>query len=391
MARSPDEPMIRFISCLPIQTKMGFIIAIHGRTKMVAFILLFCAQGWAGDLKHDLHEYFQKACQAQHFMGAVSLSVNGERRFAEACGWADAEWQVANSLDTRFRAGSIAKQFTAAAILLLHEQGKLELTDVVGKYLPELPESWRTATLHQLLTHTSGVPIPEYSGPAWERYSALPGGPEDWINLVRDKPLLYPHGTKLTYNNTGYILLGMVIEKVSGMKYEDFIQQKIFDALGMKDSGFDELKKIVPRRARGYRLETDGLKNAVPFDPRSAWSAGGFYSTVGDFTLWSEALAHSKLLNADSTRRMFAVYPETAAYGMHYGYGVVLGERFQRRLQYHGGGIIGFNSVLQRYPDEGLVIVVLANEDSDGPVAAMKSWELGDGLAKIWFEEAGHR
>jgi len=353
------------------------------------FILLLYIPAWAGDLQHDLKEYFQKACQTQHFMGAVSISVNGETKFAEACGWADAEWQIANTVETRFRTGSIAKQFTAAAILLLREQGKLELTDAVGKYLPELPESWRTATLHQLLTHTSGVPIPKYSGPAWERYSALPGGPEDWLNLVRGEPLLYPHGTKLTYNNTGYILLGMVIEKVSGMKYEDFVQQKIFDALGMKDSGFDDVSRIVARRARGYALTPAGLKNTVPFDARSAWSAGGFYSTVRDFTVWSEALAHGKLLNADSTRRMFDVYPETAAYGMHYGYGVVLGERFHHRLQYHGGGIQGFNSVLQRYPDEGLVIVVLSNEDSDGPVASLKSWEAADSMGKLWFEEAG--
>ena len=246
--------------------RWNIIIAFMLQRRWVLFILLICPAAWAGDLQHDLHQYFEKACQTQHFMGAVSISVNGETRFAEACGWADAEWQIANTIETRFRTGSIAKQFTAAAILLLHEQGKLELTDAVGKYLPELPQSWRTATLHQLLTHTSGVPIPEYQGPAWEKYSALPGGPQDWLNLVRDKPLLYPHGTKLAYNNTGYILLGMVIEKVSGMKYEDFVQQKIFDALGMIASGFDELKKIVPRRARGYVLTADGLKNAVPFD-----------------------------------------------------------------------------------------------------------------------------
>lgn len=318
-------------------------------------------------------------------MGAVSISVNGEARFTDACGWADVEWNIENTIDTRFRTGSIAKGFTAAGILLLHEQGKLTLSDPVGKYLPELPESWRSATIHQLLTHTSGLPMPDYKGMAWEKYSASGVTPQDWLDLVRDKPLMYPHGTKFTYNNTGYFVLGMVIEKLSGMKYEDFIQQRIFDQLGMKDSGFDDVEKIVPRRARGYALAGVQLQNAKLINPRSAWAAGGFYTTVHDFTLWSEALAHGTLLNPDSTQRMFAIYPETAAYGMHYGYGIVLGERFGRKLEYHGGGIVGFNSVLQRYPEAGLVIVVLSNMDTDTSPAPVKSWDLGDDLARIWF------
>jgi CubicO group peptidase (beta-lactamase class C family) len=130
----------------------------------------------AADLKTELHDYFQQACRLQGFMGAASVTVNGETRFQEACGWADAEWKIKNTVDTRFRTGSIAKQFTAA-ILLLHEQGKLSFSDPVGKYVDNLPESWHAATIHQLLTHTSGVPIPTYSGPAWERYSALASSP----------------------------------------------------------------------------------------------------------------------------------------------------------------------------------------------------------------------
>jgi|SRR6478609_2389326 len=339
----------------------------------------------AADLKTDLHDYFQQACQSKGFMGAASVTVNGETKFQEACGWADAEWKIKNTVDTKFRTGSIAKEFTAADILLLYEQGKLLFSDPVGKYVDNLPESWRPATIHQLLTHTSGIPIPSYTGPAWERYSALAASPAEFLDLVRDKPLLYPHGTKLTYNNTGYILLGMVIEKLSGMKYEDFVQKRIFDQVGMHDSGFDDVGKIVPLRARGYMLAGTELRNAGLIDPRSAWSAGGFYSTVRDLTAWAETLAHGKLLNADSSRRMVDIYPETAAYGMHYGYGVVIGERFGHKLQYHGGGIKGFNSVLQSYPEAGMVIVVLSNLDSESS-SALPSWTLGDGLAKIWLD-----
>ena len=270
-------------------------------------------------------------------MGAASLAVNGSTQFAEACGWADAEWKVENTTDTRFRAGSIAKQFTATAVLLLYQDGKISLSDRIGKYLKDLPDSWRSATIHQLLTHTSGVPIPDYD--ALDKSYPLGPTPTQMLRLLREKPLLYPHGTKLTYNNTGYILLGFLIEKVSGMKYERFVQERLFDQLGMRDSGFDDIRKIVLRRATGYALDGAGLRNADPIDPLTAWSAGGFYSTVQDLTVWSEALAHGKLLNPDSTKRMFATYPETLLKGMHYGYGVVLAERFGHELQYHGGGI----------------------------------------------------
>jgi CubicO group peptidase (beta-lactamase class C family) len=148
--------------------------------------------------------------------------------------------------------------------------------------------------------------------------------------------------------------------------------------------------KIVPLRARGYSLAGKELRNAGFVDPRSAWSAGGFYSTVHDLTLWAEALAHGKLLNADSSKRMVDVYPETAAYGMHYGYAVVIGERFGHKLQYHGGGIKGFNSVLQSYPEVGMVIVVLSNLDLDTTPAPPASWNVGDGLARIWFDAQPH-
>jgi len=350
--------------------------------RRVVFCLLACSSiCHAGELKSDLHAYFQQACQSQRFMGAAAVTVNAKTEFAEACGWADAEWKAENTLDTRFRTGSIAKQFTAAAVLLLYQDGKLSLTDPIGKYLPDLPESWRPATIHQLLTHTSGVPIPDYD--ALDK--SYPLGPTQMLGLLRDKPLLYPHGTRLTYNNTGYILLGFLIEKVSGMKYERFVQERLFDQLGMLDSGFDDIHKIVPRRARGYVLDGPGLRNADPIDPLTAWSAGGFYSTVHDLTVWSEALAHGRLLNADSTARMFSVYPETLLEGMHHGYGVVLAERFGHQLQYHGGGIKGFTSVLQRYPQVNLVIAVMSNLDSDTTPPPMESWTLGDRLAQIWF------
>lgn len=336
----------------------------------------------AADLKNQVQEHFDQACHAHKFMGAASVTVNQKVVFSSACGWADAGWKVPNTVDTRFRIASITKQFTAAAVLLLHEQNKFSLTDPIGKYVPNLPVSWQSATVHQLLTHTSGVPI--YTAAADLKWlEKEERTPDELLNPVRDKPLLYPHGTKLTYNNTGYVLLGLLIEKVSGLSYPRFVQERILDPLGMKDSGFDFTHKIIARKAQGYTLLGGELQNADFVDATSAWSAGGLYSTVHDLTLWSEALEHAKLLSSDSTEHMYRVYPETILQEMHYGYGVVLAERFGHKLRYHSGGIRGFNSTLQRYPEVSMAIAVLSNLDSDSDVTP--SWTLGDGLAKIWF------
>jgi D-alanyl-D-alanine carboxypeptidase len=360
--------------------------------RLLTASLLFASSiALAADTQKELQTYFEKTRESKQFMGAVAIAVNGKIVFSDACGWADAEWSVKNTFDTRFRTGSIAKQFTATAILLLHDQGKFELHDPIGKFLPDLPDSWRSATIHQLLTHTSGIPT-YTQGPALQRFSRLGATPNEMIESVRDKPLDFPHGTQFRYDNTGYILLGMLIERVSGLTYEHFVQQNIFDRLGMRDTGFDEQHKIVPHRARGYTLANGMLENADFLDTTSAWSAGGFFSTVNDLIVWSEALAHQKLLNPDSTQRMVTVYPETLIQGMHYGYAVSLAERFGHPLQYHGGGITGFQSVLQRYPDVGLVIAILSNVDSgdDSPSELIAPWTLGDKLAQIWFNSTPH-
>jgi len=327
-------------------------------------------------------------------MGAAAVSVDNNLAFSSACGLADIEWSVKNTVDTRFRIGSITKELTAGAVLLLHQEQKLSLTDAIGKYVSNLPTAWQSATIHQLLTHTSGVPIYTASqdykqvNPDLKRWEKLGATPRELLELVADRPLMHPHGSKFAYNNSGYILLGMLIEAVSRSTYDRFVQERFFDRLGMNASGFDSTGKIVVRRAAGYTVIPGGLKKADFVDATTAWSAGGFYSTVADMTLWAQSLSHHTILTAESTARMFSVYPEAVSQDpyhktAHYGYGVVLAERFDHQLQYHGGGISGFNSVLQQYPEVNLTIAVLSNQDS----SKLTSWTLGDGLAKIWFEE----
>jgi D-alanyl-D-alanine carboxypeptidase len=365
-------------------------------------MIVVCHVLWAASASADnkLRNHFDLVCRNQKFMGDASVTVNGKIVFSAACGWADAQWSVKNSLDTRFPIYSITKEFTAAAVLLLYQEKKFALSDPIGEYVPNLPSSWQAATIHQLLTHTSGVPDytgdPDYKqlNPALKWVDLLGDIPNELLDLVRDRPLMFGHGEKFAYNNSGYILLGMLIEKVSGVSYPRFIEQSIFDRLQMRDSGYDDPRMIVPRLAKGYALSGTELRNADWVDPRRAWSAGALYSTVRDLTRWSDALAHGEILNGDSTDRLYRVNPETASqdpYGQiaYYGYGVVLTERFKHQLQYHGGGDSGFNSVLQRYPEANLVVAVLSNLDSDW--GALPSWTLADGLAQIWFESNGGR
>ena len=177
----------------------------------------------AAGVRTELQMHFDQACQSGKFMGAASVTVDGKTLFSGACGWAVAEWKVKNTTDTRFSIASITKEFTAAAVLLLYEEKKFSLTDAIGKYIPDLPESWRSATIHELLTHTSGVPIYTASAdykqenPELRRLTLLGDIPRELLGLVWDRPLMFAHGSQFRYNNSGYILLGLLIERVSGM------------------------------------------------------------------------------------------------------------------------------------------------------------------------------
>ena len=353
-----------------------------------------CASASAADLKAKLQQHFDEACRGNKFMGAVAITAGDAVVFSSACRLADLEWSTKNTVDTRFRIGSITKELTAGAVLLLHQEKKFSLTDPIGKYVTNLPVAWQAATIHQLLTHTSGVPIytasPDYTrfNPELTRWEKLGASPRELLQLVADRPLMYPHGAKFAYNNSGYILLGMLIEALSGVAYPRFVEDRIFARLGMTESGFDTTGRIVPKRAAGYRVTPEGLKKADFVDATTAWSAGGFYSTVADLTRWAQSLARHTLLTHDSTSRMFGVHPNAVSQDPHgkaarYGYGVVLVERFGQPLRYHGGGISGFNSVLQHYPTANLTIAVLSNQDS----SEITTWTLGDGLAKIWLED----
>lgn len=326
--------------------------------------------------------YITAEVVSHSFRGAVLVGVNGKIVFKKAYGMANEEWNVPNTTTTKFRIASLTKQFTAACILLLRERGQLKVRDPISRYLPGLPQAWQSITIHQLLTHTSG--IPNYTdSPELPKLNRTGATPQEMIALVADKPLDFTPGSQWHYTNTGYILLGMIIEKVAGQPYAEFLKSNIFQRLGMTNSGYDRASDIIRERASGYRTREGSIANADFIDMTIPYAAGGIYSTVEDMYLWNEALAQDgRLLSQDSLNQMFTEYPEATYQGQHYGYGVVISrQKFGKLLYYHGGGVEGFSSSIQRYPSERTCIVVLSNWSS------FKPWEMGDHIAADLFHQ----
>jgi CubicO group peptidase (beta-lactamase class C family) len=326
-------------------------------------------------------EYLSSLAAQGAFQGSVLVGIDGKIAFEKGYGFANQEWSAHNSPTTKFRIASLTKQFTAACILLLEERGQLNISDPVSKYLSDLPPTWQLITIHQLLTHTSG--LPNYAGmPRVEDELNRTGAtPRQLIDIAATQPLEFKPGTHLQYTNTGYLLLGMVIEKASGLSYAAFLEKNIFTPLGMTSSGYDTAKTILSQRASGYMLHDGKITNADFIDMSIPNASGSIYSTVEDLYHWNEALAQpGRLLAKHSLEQMFTIYPETTAYGsQNYGYGVVITHKFGKLLYYHGGGVKGFESEIQRYPEENICIVVLENLDPTKP------WDVADYIAAALF------
>jgi CubicO group peptidase (beta-lactamase class C family) len=310
----------------------------------VAFASLAVVCGAQVPTEH-MQQVVEPYVDAQMFMGSVLVAQKGRVLFSKGYGWADLEWSIPNSSTTRFQIASVTKQFTAASILLLEERGKLKTDDPVKKYLPDVPAAWDKITIYNLLTMTSGL-----SDHAIE-YDPTP--PDRLI--YADKPLGFQPGEKWDYENTNYLVLGYLLEKVSGQTYADFLRENIFKPLGMNDSGVDSNVAIVPHRASGYWPGADGVENAERTNISGALSAGGIYSTTDDMLRWIEGLFGGKLLRLESLRKMTTPFKHDYACGLYV-------HRVNDRLVIdYDGNNIGFNAEMAYYPDDGLAVIVLAN------------------------------
>jgi CubicO group peptidase (beta-lactamase class C family) len=297
---------------------------------------------------------------------AVIVARAGEIIFRKAHGMANLELGVPIEPDMVFRIGSITKQFTAVAILMLAEQGKLALDDSIGKFLPDYPTHDHLITITHLLTHTSGI----------KSYTAMPEWPALWrkdfavqelIDFFKYQPMEAAPGKRWTYNNSGYILLGAIIEKVSGRSYEQFIHQNIFEPLGMKQSYYDDPARIIPRRVAGYDKSSDGFTNAAYLSMTQPYAAGALASTVDDLVLWDSALYTERLLKQETFQQAHVSHRLTDGSSTGYGYGWIISEYAGHRLIEHGGGIHGFRSRAIRIPDERVFVAVLSNNGGMNP------------------------
>jgi CubicO group peptidase (beta-lactamase class C family) len=328
------------------------------RRIAIAFVLVsICV---AQDSVARMDEVVRSYVDAKQFMGSVLVARDGKVILSKGYGSANLEWDVPNSPSTKFRLGSITKQFTAACILLLEERGKLKVEDPVKKYMPDAPAAWDKVTIFHLLTHTSG--IPSFTGfPDYHSTEATPTTPEQLVARFRDKPLEFQPGEKWNYSNSGYVLLGYLIEKITQQSYSQFVQENIFNPLGMKDSGYDSNTAVILHRASGYSPGDKGISNAGYIDMSIPLSAGGLYSTTEDLLRWEQGLMGGKLLSAASLQKM------TTPFKSDYAFGLAVHTANGHKVIEHNGGIEGFNTALAYYPEDKLTVVVLANLNGGAP------------------------
>ena len=239
--------------------------------------------------------YLETMVELGRFSGSVLISVEREVLLCEGHGMADREHAVPNNPQTKFRIGSISKQFTATAILLLEQQGRLSVNDLISLHLPDAPRAWSGVKIRHLLNHSSGIPsLTEFVDQ--ETTARLPLTLVQWVDTFRDKPVQFKAGTRHHYSNSGYLLLGDIIERASGLSYESFLDGNIFGPLEMADSGYDRHSKILPNRATGYREEDKVWSRAPYIDMGFPFAAGALYSTVEDLYRWDQALLDNRLL-----------------------------------------------------------------------------------------------
>jgi CubicO group peptidase (beta-lactamase class C family) len=308
--------------------------------------------------------YLDRLVKEGEFRGSVLVAQGESVLLSAGYGMADTENDVPNTPQTRFHIGSVTKQFTAMAVLILQAQGRIDLEGQVCSYIPDCPKKWGAITIHQLLTHSSGL------SDSWEFYADknvpdVSYDPEEIIGWFKAAPLDFEPGERFSYSNTGYLLLGYLVEKVSGQSYEVFLRQEILDPLEMMDTGY---ARDGAHLAVGYRSNS---QEAGFMNPSLAFSAGGLYSTTEDLNRWERSFDTETLIPRGLIDAIFTPFISVPPLSYappydrsSYGYGWFVGERLGHRVAGHGGTYNGFRALVERYPDDGILIVILSNLES---------------------------
>lgn len=359
----------------------------HHSPSFIVFVLaaVLCTSSILSEAQQNLpvsdaaSNYIRSEMERQHIPGlALLVSRGGKIVQSQGFGLANVELQVPVKPETIFQSGSVGKQFTATAVMMLAEESKIQLDDPLTKYFSDAPASWKEVTVRELLSHTAG--FGDYPKDFDFR--------KDWtepelLKLVESIPLAYPPGTKWDYSNLGYLTLGILIHHLTGEFYGDFLQQRIFQPLGMETTRIISEADIVPNRAAGYRLVKGELKNQEWVAPAINTTAdGSLYFSVLDLSKWDAALYGDKLLKRSSLEQMWT--PAKLTNGQPnkegYGFGWFIGERHGHRVIGHDGAWQGFESAIARYVDDHLTVVVLANLEEAEP------GEIAEKVAEIYLE-----
>jgi CubicO group peptidase (beta-lactamase class C family) len=366
-----------YIACVCLGMMMLSLVltACGGRVVTMTPVMLPSLEGPAAKIDQLLNSLTSDGS----FTGAVLVAQNGEVLLSRGYGLADRDRNFPNTPQTKYRIGSITKQFTAMAILILQDQGELKVQDRVCLYVPECPVTWQEITIHHLLIHTSGIPdwtdFPEYT-----TIRATPTVPLQTIGLFKDKPLVFSTGETWSYSNSGYDVLGYIIEQASGQSYETFLRQNIFEPLQMTNTGYEHDQGGL---AKGYTGRHREWVQADYIDMSGPYAASGLYSTVEDLYLWDQALYTERLVSQELLNLMFTPHVRMPDSQYDYGYGWALGDRDGHFTAGHAGWIEGFTTKIRRYleREDRATIIVLSNRDTTDVETIV------DQIAQVLFPE----
>lgn len=310
--------------------------------------------------------------------GVFMVAQKGKPVYQKAFGMANLELDAKLNINSVFQIGSMTKQFTAIAILMLEEQGKLKVSDPISKYIPSYPNG-NNITIHHLLTHTSGIKdftkMKTIADIAQKEMT-----PEEMVNFFKNEPVDFAPGQKFDYNNSGYVVLGYIIELTSGETYEDFIRKNIFDKIGMTNSYYATDRKIIKNRAYGYHKKSYGYVNKTVINFSVPFASGSLMSTLDDMLKWQNALNKNLLLNSKNEIKAFTKYKLNDGKEIEYGYGWHLKSINGTATREHGGSVFGFKSMAVYIPSEDIYVLGFSNCDCNSPTQLVKD------IAKLSLE-----
>lgn len=324
------------------------------KINFLFFLLAACLNLLAQEIQSKTDEYM-KALVSQHkFNGTVFIAKDNQVLFQKGYGFRDVDKKISHDVNSIFQIGSVTKQFTSAIILQLQQEKKLSVQDKISKYFPGFPRG-NEITVHHLLSHTSGIYNYTTNSDFMMNKVAIPHTEEQMIALFKDKPLNFEPGTKYDYSNSGYMLLGYIIEKVTKKPYEQVVRERILTPLQMNNSGFDFTNLDNEFKTTGYYNIKDTVVKSAIVDSSVSYAAGALYSTAGDLFKWEQSLYGNQVMNDESKKLAYTPVHNK------YGYGWVIDTLYGTQTIAHGGGIHGFSSFLLRFPSEKLVVILMDN------------------------------